>query len=146
MSILNIKAFLFAILTLSLSEWAGATTYTYDNLNRLTAMAYTGGGSQTYTYDTAGNLLSMETTAPPASNYTLTLNRLGTGTGTVAGSGMNCGYHMHGQRAEWQHGDTDRHARSRLLVWQLDWLRRLRQRQPLHLYHASGGSQCDSHL
>ncbi len=61
---MNIKKtgqFLFVVVSLSLclSIGASADTYSYDNLNRLTAVAYDNGTGQTYSYDAAGNLLSM---------------------------------------------------------------------------------------
>ena len=91
MNTIKIKQFLFAVMALYLSAWASADTYTYDNLNRLTAVAYTGGGGQTYAYDPAGNLLALASTPPVTSNYTLAVNLSGAGSGTVTGSGINCG-------------------------------------------------------
>lgn len=91
MNILKINKFLFAVVVLAFSAWASADTYTYDNLNRLKSVAYTVGGGQTYTYDSAGNLVSVVTMAPVPGNYTLTVTKVGTGTGTVSGSGVSCG-------------------------------------------------------
>ena len=49
-----------------------AVTYSYDNLNRLTAVNYGNGTSQAYSYDPAGNLLNVTT--------------LGASSGTVPGA------------------------------------------------------------
>lgn len=40
-----------------------ATSYTYDDLNRLTKVAYDDGRSISYTYDAAGNLLTTRSDA-----------------------------------------------------------------------------------
>ena len=62
--ILRIRQFLFAAASLCLSGWTIADTYTYDSLNRLTAVVYSNGGGQTYSYDAAGNMLSVVSVAP----------------------------------------------------------------------------------
>ena len=85
----TIQQFFCAALALCLSGLANADTYTYDVLNRLTAVAYSSGGSQTYSYDAAGNLLSIGSTPPATGNHTLAVSVIGSG--TVSGSGINCG-------------------------------------------------------
>ena len=56
---------------LMFSAWsAAATTYTYDNLNRLVAVAYDNGWKQAYSYDAGGNRLSMATTPPGVGSTT----------------------------------------------------------------------------
>ena len=67
-------------------------TYTYDNAGRLTAVDYGNGRSIAYTYDDAGNILTITSSNTPVP-YTLTVNKTGTGTGTVASDtgGINCG-------------------------------------------------------
>lgn len=91
MNTTKVKPFLIAAMALCLSPWAAADTYTYDSLNRLTAVTYTSGGGQTYTYDPAGNLLALVSTPPVMSNYALAVGLSGTGSGTVSGAGINCG-------------------------------------------------------
>ena len=89
---LNIAKLLLILVTLVLSPVvSAATTYTYDALNRLTAVSYTGGGGLTYSYDAAGNRLSRVSTSTVVSNYTLTVNLSGAGSGRVSGSGIDCG-------------------------------------------------------
>lgn len=60
-SILFIVAFLLATLQ------ASAQTYTYDNLNRLTKVAYENGVTVTYAYDALGNRTSKNVTGAVAS-------------------------------------------------------------------------------
>ena len=52
---------LVGLAILFLTPLAWAVTYSYDSLNRLTAVDYGNGTSQTYSYDAAGNLLSVVT-------------------------------------------------------------------------------------
>ena len=87
----RVRHFLFALAALCLSAWAVGETYTYDKLDRLTAVAYPNGVGQTYRYDAAGNLLAIASTGggAPASSYTLTVTL--SGSGAVSGSGINCG-------------------------------------------------------
>lgn len=91
MNITRIKQFLFAVLALCLSAWASADTYTYDKLNRLTAVSYSAGGGQTYTYDASGNRLSLASTPPSTGNFTLAVAVSGGGTVTSTPTGINCG-------------------------------------------------------
>ena len=87
----TIKAFFVALLALCLPPWASADSYSYDNLNRLTAVGYTSAGGQTYGYDPAGNLLSLVSTPAAGSNYNLMVQAINsTGSGTVTGPGINC--------------------------------------------------------
>ena len=91
MNIIRLKQLLFTVMALCLSAWASADTYTYDSLNRLTAVTYTSGGGQTYAYDPAGNLLALVSTPPATSDHTLAVSLAGAGSGTVTGTGINCG-------------------------------------------------------
>lgn len=54
---------------------AGAVTYTYDSLNRLTSITYKPGQDITYTYDAGGNILSIIATGfdtvPPVTSIAL---------------------------------------------------------------------------
>ena len=87
----TLKQGLAVILTLCLSGWAAADSYTYDSLNRLTAVSYTAGGGQSYSYDAAGNLMSLVSTPPATGNATLAVSLVGSGGGRVTGSGIDCG-------------------------------------------------------
>lgn len=60
---------------------AGTVIHTYDNAGRLVKTDYGGGKSIAYTYDNAGNLLE-RTITESAQQYTLTVQKDGTGTGT----------------------------------------------------------------
>ena len=83
---------LFLFLTLSLApSMAGNVNYTYDNAGRLTRVDYDNGVTIQYTYDNAGNLLSRVVTSGEPGTYTVTVNKAGTGSGTVTGPGVNCG-------------------------------------------------------
>ncbi len=74
MNIISIKQLLCALMALCLSVWASADTYTYDKLNRLTAISFSNGGGQAYTYDPAGNILSIATLMPNAGTPVCTLS------------------------------------------------------------------------
>ena len=88
----SIKQLLCVALALFVSSWASAQSYEYDKLNRLKSVTYSnGGGTQTYSYDAAGNLLSLVNTPPAPGAITLTVAVSGGGSGTVTGSGINCG-------------------------------------------------------
>jgi len=53
---------------------ANASTYTYDNLNRLTSVTYDNGQKVIYTYDVAGNILEvniLDSKNPPKPGLTL---------------------------------------------------------------------------
>jgi YD repeat-containing protein len=50
----------------SANALAGSATYTYDNLGRLTRIAYSNGVVITYTYDAAGNRTAVVTTGAPS--------------------------------------------------------------------------------
>ncbi len=89
MNIIKIKQFLFAVMAMCLWAWANADTYSYDKLNRLTAVAYTNGGGQAFSYDAAGNVLVVNTTIPVSGNYILSVSL--SGSGTVSGGGIDCG-------------------------------------------------------
>lgn len=91
MKTVKIKQVLIACVMLCLSAWIKADSYTYDNLNRLTAVSYSSGGTKTYSYDAAGNMLATISIPPAVSNYTLAVGLSGTGSGAVAGSGIDCG-------------------------------------------------------
>lgn len=56
----------------TLSAAAVADTYTYDNLNRLTAVTFANGSGQTYSYDAGGNLLSIRSTGGVPQVLTIT--------------------------------------------------------------------------
>ena len=89
-TVLNFALFLFLILTMA-PVFAGTITYTYDDAGRLTKVDYGDGKTIEYTYDNAGNLLQRVVTETP--EYTLTVSKSGTGSGTVASSpsGIDCG-------------------------------------------------------
>ncbi|MHB1042659.1 MAG: Ig-like domain-containing protein [Eubacteriales bacterium] len=64
----RMKIILTALITLiltSLAISAGAVTYTYDKLNRLTSATYANGQKLTYTYDAGGNMVSVSHTGGP---------------------------------------------------------------------------------
>ncbi len=91
----NIRATLLLLLLcplLAVSASAGAINYTYDSAGRLVKTDYGGGKSIQYTYDNAGNLLD-RTITESAQPYTLTVQKDGTGRGTVtsAPAGIDCG-------------------------------------------------------
>jgi RHS repeat-associated protein len=55
---------------LTMVDADGTTTYTYDNLNRLTRVVYPGGEQVDYTYDPMGNRLSLTSSVSGATSYT----------------------------------------------------------------------------
>lgn len=55
-----------AVMAASAAAVAGSATYTYDNLGRLTRIAYSNGVVITYTYDAAGNRTAVVTTGAPS--------------------------------------------------------------------------------
>lgn len=55
-----------AAMVASFAAVAGSATYTYDNLGRLTRIAYSNGVVITYTYDAAGNRTAVVTTGAPS--------------------------------------------------------------------------------
>jgi RHS repeat-associated protein len=70
----------------SMSDVSGSTTYSYDQLDRLTTKAAPA-GTLTYTHDAAGNLLSIEVGGSASANYTYDAdNRLETASGPATGS------------------------------------------------------------
>lgn len=85
-----LNTFVIAYLLFYVSQVIHAATiiYTYDSLNRLTAVDYGNGAAITYTYDAAGNRLTLVSTPPPDSTppttpvitdegaYTLVLTQL----------------------------------------------------------------------
>jgi YD repeat-containing protein len=105
-----------AILFVSIQSFAqSSTTYTYDNLNRLTKVTYSNGITVSYTYDALGNRTSKNVTGNTATTYTVTTNVSPTGAGTVTGGGTyssgtsielnaiaNSGYKF----SHWSDGDT----------------------------------------
>ena len=56
--------------------WASATTYTYDALNRLTAVDYGNGVTLNYGYDATGNLLTVTKVGSPSTGTLITRYRL----------------------------------------------------------------------
>jgi YD repeat-containing protein len=71
---------------------AETITYTYDANGQLIGVDYGGGNTITYTYDEAGNILTVTSTGT-VQQYTLTVSKSGTGSGTVTSNpaGINCG-------------------------------------------------------
>ena len=65
---------------------ASDIAYTYDALNRLTRAVDSDGTVSEYSYDAAGNRTSHVVQAA-AANFTLTVAKTGTGSGTVSGGG-----------------------------------------------------------
>lgn len=64
----RMKLLITALITLlltSIAISAGAVTYTYDKLHRLTSATYENGQKLTYTYDAGGNMLSVSHTSGP---------------------------------------------------------------------------------
>jgi YD repeat-containing protein len=55
LSLASVSMVVSSLLVCSAEVWAGAVTYTYDDLNRLTKAEYTNGTVIAYTYDAAGN-------------------------------------------------------------------------------------------
>ena len=66
MKIRNIGGLVFALLAFGAASGAGAVVYTYDSLNRLTAVQYASGAQIAYSYDAAGNLTLISQMAAPA--------------------------------------------------------------------------------
>ena len=62
-------------------------TYTYDDLNRLTSVAYGNGVTVTYTYDALGNRTSKKVTGSAATTYTISVAVTPKGSGSVSGGG-----------------------------------------------------------
>lgn len=89
---MKIYAHLIVSLLLTTTQSCFGATYTYDFLNRLTAVDYGNGTSLAYTYDSAGNLLSMASNSTTAT-YPLSMVASGRGSGVVTSSptGINCG-------------------------------------------------------
>jgi YD repeat-containing protein len=82
-----IKNFILCVITLFVSVWAVADTYTYDNLNRVTQVSFANGTAINYTYDAQGNLLT-------AANNTL-FTTPGAPTGVIAtlnGNSVSIGF------------------------------------------------------
>ena len=52
-----------------ITDTTGVTTYTYDNLDRLTGVTYPGPTTTAYAYDGVGNRASMQVDANPATAY-----------------------------------------------------------------------------
>ncbi len=108
---LYILALLFATLQ------TFAQTYTYDNLNRLTKVAYGNGVTITYGYDGLGNRTSKKVTGgTTVTTFTITTNVTPSGSGMVTGGGSfakgatvelhaisNAGYEF----SKWSDGETD---------------------------------------
>jgi RHS repeat-associated protein len=70
----------------SMSDVSGSTTYTYDQLDRLTTKAAPA-GTLTYTHDAFGNLLSIEVGGSASATYTYDADeRLETASGPATGS------------------------------------------------------------
>ena len=93
---LKIWVLFFLLLTLCAAPYAaaGTVTYTYDDASRLIKADYGNGKVITYTYDNAGNLLQRTVTGQqPPEQFTLTVQKDGTGTGTVTSNpaGIDCG-------------------------------------------------------
>lgn len=88
------KAFLGFVIVLFLLvpvvTFAGQTEFFYDQLNRLIRVQYGDGSVIEYEYDKLGNRTKKKTTLP---QYTLSVNKDGTGVGTATSSpsGINCG-------------------------------------------------------
>ena len=63
------------------------TTYTYDNLYRLTKVVYGNGVTVSYTYDALGNRTGKQVTGASTTTYTITVSVTPTGSGSVTGGG-----------------------------------------------------------
>ena len=83
------------VLTMGLVHISHAETviYTYDANGQILSADYGGGNKITYTYDEAGNILTVTSTGTSPEQYTLTVSKSGTGSGTVTSNpgGINCG-------------------------------------------------------
>ena len=83
------------VLTMGLVDIGHAETviYTYDANGQILSADYGGGNKITYTYDEAGNILTVTSTGTSPQQYTLSVSKSGTGSGTVTSNpgGINCG-------------------------------------------------------
>ena len=80
---LNIAKLLAVLAVLLLSPVVGAATYSYDELNRLTAVTYADGATIAYSYDAGGNIGSIITTPPGVATTTQTPTTTTTGASTT---------------------------------------------------------------
>ena len=83
------KSIIISVLVLAVHHIyaQSVSTYQYDELNRLTSVAYDNGITVTYTYDALGNRTSNKVTGSAATTYTISVAVTPKGSGNVTGGG-----------------------------------------------------------
>jgi YD repeat-containing protein len=83
---LAISIAILLIISSPFVTYAAIITYTYNANGQITKADYGNGWSIIYTYDAAGNIIGKATLYSSATEYTLTVSKAGSGSGTVSPS------------------------------------------------------------